>query len=130
VDSLIRRKLLGVLAGGAMAGVASQVLSLGRAAQRVNIKAGELTYFPLGGATVDAGETSEDPLLPEARQWVDRLRARGLTKLMCPVSNLQREFGLGYARACALAECLAQRGEWTVAYDGGGTRYARIHRMA
>jgi DNA segregation ATPase FtsK/SpoIIIE-like protein len=69
-------------------------------------------------------------LLPEARQWVDRLRAHGTTKLLYPVSNLQREFRLGYARACALADRLAQRGEWTVAYDEGGTRYARIHRMA
>jgi DNA segregation ATPase FtsK/SpoIIIE-like protein len=77
-----------------------------------------------------ARETSEDPLLPEARQWVDRLRAHGTTKLLYPVSNLQREFRLGYARACALADRLAQRGEWTVAYDEGGTRYARIHRMA
>lgn len=79
---------------------------------------------------VGAGETSEDPLLPEASQWVDRLRSRGTTRLMYPVSNLQREFRLGYTRACALADGLAQRGEWTVAYDDGGTRYARIHRRA
>lgn len=130
MNSLIRRKLLGVLARGAMAGVALQVLCPRRAEQRVNAKAGELAFLPVRGAVMGAGETSEDPLLPEARQWVDRLRARRTTKLMYPVSNLQREFGLGYTRACALAEGLAQRGEWTVAYDDGGTRYARIHRMA
>jgi hypothetical protein len=113
-----------------MAGVALMVLRLGRAGQRVNAKAGELAYSPIQSAMRRAREPSEDSLLPEARQWVDRLRARGTTKLLYPVSNLQREFRLGYARAGALADRLAQRGEWTVAYDEGGTHYARIHRMA
>jgi DNA segregation ATPase FtsK/SpoIIIE-like protein len=112
-----------------MAGVALLVLRPGRAGQRVNAKAGEPAFLPVRSA-IAPSETSEDPLLPEARQWVDRLRGRGTTVLVYPVSRLQREFRLGYARACALADCLAQRGEWTVAYDGGGTHYARIHRMA
>lgn len=129
MNSLIRRRLLGVLAGGAIAGVALQVLRAGRAGQRVNAKAGELAFFPIRSATVGAGEPSEDPLLREASQWVDRQRGRGTTILVHPVSRLQREFGLGYARACALADHLAQRGEWTVDYDEDGTRYARIHRI-
>ena len=130
MNSLIRRKLLGVLAGGTMAGVALLVLRPGRAGQRVNANAGEPAYFRVRSAMVREGETSEDPLLPEASQWVDRQRGRGRTILVHPVSRLQREFGLGYARACALAACLAQRGEWTVAHDDNGTRHARIHRMA
>jgi hypothetical protein len=113
-----------------MAGIALIVLRPGRTRQRITIEAGEPALFPVRSAVLPAGETINDPLLPEARQWVDRLRGRGTTKLMYPVSNLQREFRLGYARACALADCLAQHGEWTVAYDDNGTRYARIHRMA
>jgi DNA segregation ATPase FtsK/SpoIIIE-like protein len=130
VNSLIRRKLLGVLGSGAMAGIALLILRPGSAGQRANVKAGELAVFPVQNGMPLAGEAIEDPLLPEASQWVDRLRARGTTKLAYPVSNLQREFRLGYARACALADCLAQRGEWTLAYDDGGTRHARIHRLA
>ena len=96
MNSFIRRKLPGVLTGGAMVG---------------------------------AGDASEDPLLLEASQWVDRQRGCGTTILVHPVLRLQREFRLGYARACALADHLAQRGEWTVDYDEGGTRYACIHRL-
>lgn len=129
MNSSIRRKLLGVLASGTMAGVALQILRPGRAWQRINAKAGELAFFPIRSAMVGAGETSEDALLREASQWVDRQRSCETTILVHPVSRLQREFGLGYARACALADHLAQRGEWTVDYDEGGTRCARIHRM-
>ena len=129
MNSLIRRKLLGAVTGGAMAGAALHVLRLGMARQHVNAKAGELAFFPVRSAMTRTGETSEDPLLPEAKQWVDRQRGRGTTILVHPVSRLQREFGIGYARAFALADHLAQRGEWTVDYDEGGTRYARIHRM-
>jgi DNA segregation ATPase FtsK/SpoIIIE-like protein len=81
------------------------------------------------GARPGARDAGEDPLLLEASEFVDRLRGRGTSVLVHPVSRLQREFGLGYARACALAERLAQRGEWTVAYDDHGTRHARIHRL-
>jgi hypothetical protein len=117
----MRRKLLGVLGGSAMAGLALLVLRPGTAPQRASANAGEPALVPVPGATPHARETAADPLLPEATQWVDRLRGRGTGMLVHPVSRLQREFGLGYARACALAECLAQRGEWTIAFDDGGT---------
>lgn len=113
-----------------MAGLALLVMRPGRTPQRVNVNAGEPAVFPVRSAMLRTEETSEDPLLRDAGQWIDRLRARGTTRLMYPVSNLQREFRLGYARACALADSLAQHGEWTVTYDDNGTRYARIHRMA
>ena len=61
-----------------------------------------------------------------ALAWIGRLRNRGQTHLFYPVSRLQREFRLGYGRACALADLLAQRGEWTIGYSTDGTRYARI----
>jgi hypothetical protein len=128
VNSLIRRKLLGVLGSGIIAGTALLMMRPGRVL-RVNVEAGGPALFPARSALPPAGEAGEDPLLPEARQWIDRLRGRGTTRLMYPVSNLQREFRLGYARTCALADCLAQHGEWTIAYDDNGTRYARIHRM-
>jgi hypothetical protein len=54
------------------------------------------------------------------------LRSRGQTHLFYPVSRLQREFRLGYVRACALADLLAHRGEWTIRFSTDGTRYARI----
>lgn len=129
MNSLIRRKLLGVL-GRSMAGIALLVMRPARARQHVNVEAGGPALFPVRSALPPSGEAGEDPLLPEARQWIDRLRGRGTTKLMYPVSNLQREFLLGYARTCALADCLAQHGEWTIAYDDNGTRYALIHRIA
>lgn len=130
MNSLIRRKLLGVLGSSAMAGPALRVLRPGTARQRASANAGEPAPVPVAGATPNVPETAADPLLPEASQWVDRLRGRGTGILVHPVSRLQREFGLGYSRACALAECLAQRGEWTIAYDDTGTRHARIHRLA
>jgi hypothetical protein len=133
VNSLIRRKLLGVLGSSVTAGTALLMIRPGRAGQRVNVEAVEASgpaLFPVRSALPPSGEAGEDPLLPEARQWVDRLRGRGTTKLMYPVSRLQREFRIGYTRTCALADCLAQHGEWTIAYDENGTRYARIHRMA
>jgi hypothetical protein len=113
-----------------MAGPALLVLRPGTARQRASADAGEPAPVPVAGATPNVPETAADPLLPEASQWVHRLRGRGTGILVHPVSRLQREFGLGYSRACALAECLAQRGEWTIAYDDTGTRHTRIHRLA
>jgi hypothetical protein len=74
-------------------------------------------------------ETAAHPAgpLPEpAAAWIGRLRSRGQTYLFYPVSRLQREFRLGYGRACALADLLAQHGEWTIGFSTDGTRYARI----
>jgi DNA segregation ATPase FtsK/SpoIIIE-like protein len=119
-----------VLGSGTRAGIALLILRPGSARQRANVKAGELAVLPVRNGMPGAGEAIEDPLLPEASQWVGRLRGRGTIILMHPVSRLQREFRLGYARACALADCLAQRGEWTITYNDGGTRLARIHRIA
>lgn len=130
MKSLIRRKVLGVLGSSVMAGLALLVMRPGTARQQGSANAGEAVPVPVPGATPHARETGADPLLAEATQWVDRLRGRGTGILVYPVSRLQREFGLGYARACALADSLAQRGEWTIAYDDSGTRYARIHRLA
>lgn len=67
-----------------------------------------------------------DPILEQAAAWIDQLRQRGETHLFYPVSRLQREFRTGYQRTCALADSLAQRGEWTIGLSGDGTRYARI----
>jgi hypothetical protein len=66
------------------------------------------------------------PLPEPAVAWIGRLRSRGQTHLFYPVSRLQREFRLGYVRACALADLLAHRGEWTIRFSTDGTRYARI----
>lgn len=66
------------------------------------------------------------PLPEPAAAWIGRLRDRGQTHLFYPVSRLQREFRLGYGRACALADLLAQCGEWTIGFSNDGTRYARI----
>jgi len=121
VNSLIRRKLLG---SGALAGLA---LPLPRPTpQHSGTVAGGPAVFP----DLQAGESGDDRLLPDAMQWVDRLRGHGTAMLVYPVSRLQREFMLGYSRACALAGCLAQRGKWAIACDAAGTRFARIHRVA
>lgn len=126
MNSLIRRKLLGLLGSSAMARPAL-LLPLPRPIpQHSSTGTGGPARLP----EPQAGESGDDPLLPDALQWVERLRGHGTAVLLYPVSRLQREFMLGYTRACALAGCLAQRGEWTIAYDAAGTRFARIHRVA
>lgn len=69
---------------------------------------------------------ADDPLLPQAMAWIERLRGRGEDILPYPVSRLQREFRTGYSRAQALVDALVQRGEWSIAFAEDGTRYARI----
>ncbi|MGJ7917816.1 hypothetical protein ACI48D_20345 [Massilia sp. LXY-6] len=118
MDQLKRRKFLG-LSGAAV--VALLVLPRAGAAR--------VRLLPTGETARHAGGAAE-PLLEQALAWVDQLRQRGQTHLFYPVSRLQREFLIGYGRTCALADSLAQRGEWTIGFSGDGTRYARIHARA
>lgn len=129
MNSLKRRKLLTALGRSAMAGIALLLVRTGRAHARPGDKADASIPFPSQGDASSARGAAEDPLLAQAVGLIDRLRGRGTTVLAYPVSRLQREFSLGYSRACALADQLAQRGEWTIGYSDDGVRYARIHRM-
>lgn len=65
-------------------------------------------------------------LLRQAGTWLARLRLRDVMVVHSPVSRLQRELRLGYARACKLAQRLEQRDEWTIVFDHAGNRSARI----
>jgi hypothetical protein len=67
------------------------------------------------------------PRLEQAAAWIDALRTRGQTHLFYPVSRLRRKFRIGHGATCALADMLAQRGEWTIGFSADGTRYARLH---
>lgn len=73
-----------------------------------------------------AGIGATDPLLAQACAWIGQLRGAGEEVLLYPVSRLQRQFRLGYSRSCALAQALAQCGEWTIGFTEDGTRYARL----
>lgn len=116
-----RRRLPG-LAGGAFA--KKTVLARARPRTRVDQEA---VAHPVGTPRDAAGRADGAEPLPESTlAWIGRLRNRGQTHLFYPVSRLQREFRLGYGQACALADLLAQRGEWTIRYSTDGTRYARI----
>ena len=79
----------------------------------------------------DPAVHDEDPMLAsdleQARVWIARLRQQQINVLAGPISRLQREFRLGYGRACALAQCLEQHGEWSLFVNGAGARSARIH---
>lgn len=77
-----------------------------------------------------AGIGAAAPLLAQAGAWIGQLRGAGEEVLLYPVSRLQRQFRLGYSRSCALAQALAQRGEWTIGFTEDGTRYARLVRLA
>ncbi len=83
------------------------------------------------GAMSDPAVHGEEPTLAsdleQATAWIARLRHQQINLLAGPVSRLQREFRLGYGRACALAQRLEQHGEWTIFADGAGARSARIH---
>lgn len=69
-------------------------------------------------------------VLASAVAWVGDMRHRGQTHLFYPVSRLQRRFRLGRPYSLALAQLLAQCGEWTITRASDGTRYARIHARA
>lgn len=109
-----RRKFLG-LSGAAIAAL----LILPRAgAAQVCVRPGR----------EDASRSdAADPLLEPAIAWIGQLRQCGETRLLYPVSRLQRQFRTGYNRTCALADSLAERGAWTIGFSADGTRYARIH---
>jgi hypothetical protein len=82
----------------------------------------DLVPDPAAGASADAS-----PLLEPAADWVERLRKRGQTHVFYPAARLGRVLRVGRDQTVALAGMLARRGEWTIAYDADGTRYARIH---
>ncbi len=76
------------------------------------------------GAVDGAG--ADDPLLPQAADWVAAMRTQGQQILLYPISRLQRRFRIGYNRTCALVAALERRGDWAIALDTAGSRYARI----
>lgn len=121
-----RRKLLGLAAGAVVMGTALPRARATGGWSRLNQEVGaQAVSAPHNAAEVSAD--AAEPLLALAAAWVDRLRQRGQTHLFYPVSRLQREFLLGYGRTCAMADVLAQRGEWRIGFSSDGTRYARIH---
>lgn len=116
-----RRKVLGLAAGAVVMGLLSPIARarVGPAPAAPPVASPQTA--PCAPAIIP------EPLLEPAAAWIDRLRQRGQTHLFYPVSRLQREFQTGYGRTCTLADMLAQRGEWTIAFSADGTRYARIH---
>jgi hypothetical protein len=64
--------------------------------------------------------------LEPAAAWIEALRKRGQTHVFYPATRLGRLLRVGRDQTNALAGMLAQRGEWSIAYDADGTRYARI----
>lgn len=125
MNSFKRRKLLAMLAST----LAASVLPSARAARAPARPGNAAQAQPAcaAGKTAHVDTGADALLLQQATAWVDGLRRRGQTILPYPVSRLQREFLIGYNRTCALAETLAQHGEWTIAYMADGTRYASIH---
>jgi hypothetical protein len=77
-----------------------------------------------GGDAVGIG--ADDPLLPEAAAWVERLRNEGDDILLYPISRLQREVRIGYSRTCALVEALALDQHRIIEFAEDGSRYARL----
>jgi DNA segregation ATPase FtsK/SpoIIIE-like protein len=126
MNRVTRRKLI-VLAGVALACTAAMRVRAGPA--RVGVKSLVGTGPASSVAAIETQATAADlaPLLEQVAEWIDQLRDRGQSTLLSPVGHVQREFRLGYNRTCALIDELARRGEWTIAFDGDGHRYARIH---
>ena len=126
MNRVTRRKLI-VLAGAALAGTATMRVWAGPA--RVGVKSpvgtGPASSFAAIGTQATAADL--DPLREQVAEWIDQLRGRGQGTLLSPIGRVQREFRLGYNRTCTLIDELARRGEWTIAFDGDGHRYARIH---
>jgi hypothetical protein len=125
MNSSKRRKLLAMLASTLVA----SALPCARAARAPARPGNAAQAQPAcaAGQTAHIDTGADALLLQRATEWVDGLRIRGQTILPYPVSRLQREFLIGYNRTWALAETLARQGEWTIAYMGDGTRYARLH---
>lgn len=126
MDGIKRRKLLVALATAAATGVS---LRAAMAADSLRETMSRAAPAPRpAGAMPAPNLAAADPLLQSAAEWINRLRQSGQTTLPYPISRLQREFLIGYGRTCALANALAQRGEWTVAFGSDGVRYAHIHQ--
>lgn len=84
----------------------------------------EVAALPLVGENVKL----DRELIDRAMAFLSRRYAHGEQVFAFPVSRLQREFRLGYRKACALAEALHATGSWRLRTRPNGTRYARILR--
>lgn len=71
---------------------------------------------------------SDRELVDRAMAFLSRRYAHREQVFAFPVSRLQREFLLGYRRACSLAEELQAAGCWSLRARTDGSRYARILR--
>jgi DNA segregation ATPase FtsK/SpoIIIE-like protein len=95
------------------------------------LMSGPVPLLRIAGGMNGPAVYDEEPFfasdLEQVTAWIARLRQQQINVLAGPVSRLQREFRLGYRRACALAQRLEQHGEWTIFFDGAGARSARIH---
>jgi DNA segregation ATPase FtsK/SpoIIIE-like protein len=126
MNRVTRRKLI-VLAGAALAGTAAMRVWAGPARIGVKAPAGTGPASSVAAIGPQATAADPDPLREQVAEWIDQLRDRGQGILLSPVGRVQREFRLGYNRTCTLIDELARRGEWTIAFDSDGHRYARIH---
>lgn len=127
MNDVKRRKMLVVLVAAA-AGTSVRVTQAARSLDIAESGSGLVARTRPAIAQSETSSVAEDPLLHSAVEWVERLRQHGQITLPYPVSRLQCEFLIGYRRTCALADALAQRGEWTIAFTNDGTMYAHIHR--
>lgn len=126
MNRITRRKLI-VLAGAAFASAATMRVW---AKPIRGVAIGPIGNEPLSSTAAiepQAAPAGLDPLVGQVAEWIDQLRGRGQSTLLSPVGRVQREFRLGYNRTCTLIDELARRGEWTIAFDNEGNRYARIH---
>jgi hypothetical protein len=119
-----RRKLLAMAASMLAAGWVPFAASAGRPPRPGGAAQPAATSPPPGSPPCAEGDSL---LIEQARAWIDQLRGAGETRVLHPVSRLQRTLRTGYSRTCAVVATLEQEGKWTIAYTGDGTRYARLH---
>ncbi len=131
MTNVTRRKVLAVLAMAVAAPVHLRAASATGSVEETGTRPVQVPRPPSAIASVLGTDcVDEDPLLHRATEWIDQLRQRGQTTVLYPVSRLQREFLIGYMRTCALADALAQRGEWTILFMSDGTRYALVQQKS
>jgi DNA segregation ATPase FtsK/SpoIIIE-like protein len=72
---------------------------------------------------VRAARPLTDQLMEDAAAFIDqRFVQQGHSLVRLPVSTLQRQFRLGYRRACALLLALVNRNGWVITSDVDGVR--------